>query len=191
MKYKKIVPEVEIVYWNGQNINEVKELCGFVVTKDWPLQLTTNEGQFYPQTGDVIIRENNKIFSMNNVEFEITYEKSYTNKSKSLDFETYQKEAVRTAIYGAGSKIIYPALGLANEAGEVLGKIKKVLRDKEGVFTEETNLEIGKEIGDVLWYIAALAKDLDLDLDIIAENNINKLRDRQARNVIQGSGDNR
>lgn len=191
MKYKKIVPEVEIVYWNGQNINEVKELCGFVVTKDWPLQLTTNEGQFYPQTGDVIIRENNKIFSMNNVEFEITYEKSYTNKSKSLDFETYQREAVRTAIYGAGSKIIYPALGLANEAGEVLGKIKKVLRDKEGVFTEETNLEIGKEIGDVLWYIAALAKDLDLDLDIIAENNINKLRDRQARNVIQGSGDNR
>lgn len=108
-----------------------------------------------------------------------------------MNFSEYQKEAVRTAIYGAGSKIIYPALGLANEAGEVLGKIKKVLRDKEGVFTEETNLEIGKEIGDVLWYIAALAKDLNLDLDIIAENNINKLRDRQARNVIHGSGDNR
>ncbi len=108
-----------------------------------------------------------------------------------MTFKQYQDEAVRTAIYGTGSKIIYPALGLANEAGEVLGKIKKVLRDKEGVFTEETNLEIGKEIGDVLWYIAALARDLDLDLNVIAENNIIKLRDRQARNVIQGSGDNR
>ena len=108
-----------------------------------------------------------------------------------MTFKEYQDEAVRTAIYGVGSKIIYPALGLANEAGEVLGKIKKVLRDKEGVFTEETNLEIGKEIGDVLWYIAALARDLNLDLDVIAESNIIKLRDRQTRNVIQGSGDNR
>lgn len=191
MQYKQIVPTVQVVYWDGQNIDDVKELCGLAVTKDWPLQLTTSTGQFYPEIGDVIIRENNKIFSMNSLEFEITYEKSYENTNKSLDFETYQNEAVRTAIYGTGSKIIYPALGLANEAGEVLGKIKKVLRDKEGVFTEETNLEIGKEIGDVLWYIAALARDLELDLNVIAENNIIKLRDRQARNVIQGSGDNR
>lgn len=108
-----------------------------------------------------------------------------------MTFKDYQDKAVETAIYGAGNKIIYPALGLANEAGEVLGKIKKVLRDKEGVFTEETNKAIGDEIGDVLWYIAALARDLDISLEDVADRNIQKLLDRRARNVIQGSGDNR
>lgn len=108
-----------------------------------------------------------------------------------MDFNEYQDRAVKTAIYGAGNTIIYPALGLANEAGEVLGKIKKVLRDKEGIFTEETNKAIADEIGDVLWYMAALSRDLKVSLDDIAHNNIKKLLDRQARNVIQGSGDNR
>lgn len=108
-----------------------------------------------------------------------------------MDFKEYQLKAVDTAIYGAGNSIIYPALGLANEAGEVLGKIKKVLRDKEGVFTPETNEAIGDEIGDVLWYIAALARDLGISMDDIAANNLKKLADRQTRGVIQGSGDKR
>ena len=108
-----------------------------------------------------------------------------------MNFNEYQVKAVETAIYGTGSTIIYPALGLANEAGEVLGKIKKVLRDKDGIFTGETNQAIGDEIGDVLWYMAALARDLGLSLDDIANKNIQKLMDRKARNVIQGSGDNR
>ena len=108
-----------------------------------------------------------------------------------MTFKEYQSQAVETAIYGAGSTIIYPALGLANEAGEVLGKIKKVLRDKEGVFDQESSKAIGDELGDVLWYIAALARDLDISLEDIADKNIAKLKDRRARNVIQGSGDNR
>jgi NTP pyrophosphatase (non-canonical NTP hydrolase) len=108
-----------------------------------------------------------------------------------MTFRDYQEKAVETAVYGNGDKIIYPALGLANEAGEVLGKIKKVLRDNEGRFTTDRCVAIGDEIGDVLWYIAALAKDLDLSLEDIAKNNIEKLLDRRARNVIQGSGDNR
>jgi len=108
-----------------------------------------------------------------------------------MTFKDYQDKAVETAIYGAGNNIIYPALGLANEAGEVLGKIKKVLRDKNGEFTPETNQAIGDEIGDVLWYMAALARDLNLSLEDIADRNIAKLLDRRARNVIQGSGDNR
>lgn len=108
-----------------------------------------------------------------------------------MDFNEYQDKAVATAIYGAGNVVIYPALGLANEAGEVLGKIKKVLRDKNGEFTEETNKAIGDEIGDVLWYMAALCRDLNIQLDDVAQNNIYKLLDRQSRNVIQGSGDNR
>lgn len=108
-----------------------------------------------------------------------------------MEFKEYQEKAVKTAIYGSGSNIIYPALGLANEAGEVLGKIKKVLRDKEGNFNEENNKAIGSEIGDVLWYIAALARDLGLSLEDIANDNIKKLEDRQARGVIHGSGDSR
>lgn len=109
-----------------------------------------------------------------------------------MTFKDYQDKAVKTAIYGSGSTIIYPALGLANEAGEVLGKIKKVLRDKEGDFSaQETKIAIADEIGDVLWYIAALSRDIDVPLETIAQRNIEKLLDRQARKVIQGSGDNR
>ncbi len=108
-----------------------------------------------------------------------------------MNFAKYQEEAVKTAIYGAGSTIIYPALGLGNEAGEVLGKIKKVLRDNEGVYTPDKKAEIAGEIGDVLWYMAALCRDLGIQLEHVAESNLDKLRDRQARNVIQGSGDNR
>jgi NTP pyrophosphatase (non-canonical NTP hydrolase) len=114
-----------------------------------------------------------------------------TKRKIEMTFKNYQELAVETAVYGAGDRIIYPALGLANEAGEVLGKIKKVLRDRNGVFTGESNQAIGDEIGDVLWYIAALSRDLGLSLDDIAERNIQKLIDRKARNVIQGSGDNR
>lgn len=108
-----------------------------------------------------------------------------------MTLDTYQQDATRTAIYGAGNKIIYPALGLANEAGEVLGKIKKVLRDNNGDFTLEHRVEISKELGDVLWYCAALSNDLGISLDVIAFNNLAKLKDRQTRGVIQGSGDNR
>lgn len=108
-----------------------------------------------------------------------------------MTFNEYQNEAAQTAVYSDNSKIIYPALGLSNEAGEVLGKIKKVLRDNNGVYSPASVLEIGKEIGDVLWYIAALSRDLGLDMNAIAENNIAKLKDRMNRGVIQGSGDNR
>ncbi len=108
-----------------------------------------------------------------------------------MTFNEYQNEAAQTAVYSDNSKIIYPALGLSNEAGEVLGKIKKVLRDNNGVYSPASVVEIGKEIGDVLWYIAALSRDLGLDMNAIAENNITKLKDRMNRGVIQGSGDNR
>jgi NTP pyrophosphatase (non-canonical NTP hydrolase) len=109
-----------------------------------------------------------------------------------MTFKDYQDRAVETAIYGAGNAIIYPALGLANEAGEVLGKIKKVLRDKGGDFHHlDTRMAIADEIGDVLWYMAALCKDLDIPLESVANRNIVKLLDRRERNVIQGSGDNR
>jgi len=108
-----------------------------------------------------------------------------------MTFEEYQRKAVATAIYGAGNRVVYPTLGLCGEAGEVAEKIKKVLRDKEGVFLVEDKEQIKKELGDVLWYIANIANDLFINMDDIAKGNIEKLNSRKERGVIHGSGDNR
>lgn len=108
-----------------------------------------------------------------------------------MQFKEYQEKAVETAIYGAGSTIIYPTLGLANEAGEVAGKIKKVLRDNDGNFDAKSIEGIKGEIGDVLWYMAALCRDLGISLEDVAQANLTKLYDRRERGVLQGSGDNR
>ncbi len=109
-----------------------------------------------------------------------------------MTFDEYQQSAVATAIYPVEWSVIYPALGLGNEAGEVQGKVKKQIRDGSGeAATEEQKKEVAKEIGDVLWYCAALARDLGWSLDTIAQNNIQKLKDRQERGMLGGSGDNR
>ena len=98
----------------------------------------------------------------------------------------YQRAAAKTAIYKAEHAVIYPALGLAAEAGEVANKVKKIMRD--GKFDREA---IADEVGDCLWYIAALCRDLNVNLQDIADNNIKKLKDRQERGVLSGSGDKR
>jgi NTP pyrophosphatase (non-canonical NTP hydrolase) len=109
-----------------------------------------------------------------------------------MDFNEYQTKSRNTAGYpDIGHPIIYPTLGLVNEAGEVAGKIKKVFRDKEGKISEETREALKAELGDVLWYIAQVATELDLSLDQIAEYNIAKLYDRLQRGMIKGDGDNR
>ncbi len=103
----------------------------------------------------------------------------------------YQLAALRTAIYGTGDSIVYPTLGLAGEAGEVANKVKKILRDKNGLFSGPDREVIADELGDVLWYCAALARDLGFTLDEICINNIDKLKKRQATNTVRGSGDDR
>jgi NTP pyrophosphatase (non-canonical NTP hydrolase) len=108
-----------------------------------------------------------------------------------MTFSEYQEAAISTAIYPQEHSIIYPALKLAGEAGEVAEKVGKVLRDSGGAFTDEKRRELAKEIGDVLWYCAAISRDLGLNLDDVATANIAKLRSRQERGVLQGSGDNR
>lgn len=108
-----------------------------------------------------------------------------------MTFNEYQEQALSTAIYPDQYRIFYPSLGLVGESGEVAEKVKKVLRDKGGLFDELTKAEIVKEISDVLWYLAALASDLGVSLDHVAEVNISKLLSRKERNVLQGSGDNR
>ena len=110
-----------------------------------------------------------------------------------MDFKSYQNKALETALYNEKYKVIYPALGLGNEAGEVLGKVKKWLRgdDGEGAMSPERQQALKEELGDVLWYLAVLARDLGLDLGEIAEGNITKLQSRKERGAIQGDGDKR
>lgn len=113
-----------------------------------------------------------------------------------LTFENYQLDAASTAIYpGAGygeeKAIVYCLLGLTNEAGEVAGKFKKILRDDHGFISEDKRKELGAEIGDVLWYVSNLASELGYGLEDIARENLAKLNSRKARGVIGGSGDNR
>ena len=109
-----------------------------------------------------------------------------------MDIETYQEKAKKTALYpNAGTNFIYPTLGLVSESGEVAGKIKKVIRDKNGIIDENTKMEIKKELGDVLWYLSQLATELNLSLDEIANENLQKLSSRLERNKIHGEGDDR
>ena len=109
-----------------------------------------------------------------------------------MDLHTYQARAAVTALYpDVGSNPIYPTLGLCGEAGEVADKVKKVLRDHQGNFSEQIRAELALELGDVLWYVARLASELNLELEAIAEGNLAKLASRAARNVISGSGDQR
>ena len=109
-----------------------------------------------------------------------------------MDFNEYQQKSRQTALYPAiGHPVIYPTLGLVNEAGEVAGKIKKVFRDKDGQISTETRHALKAELGDVLWYLAQVATELGLTLDEVAEANIVKLVDRQQRGKIGGDGDER
>jgi NTP pyrophosphatase (non-canonical NTP hydrolase) len=108
-----------------------------------------------------------------------------------MRFDDYQKAARRTAIYADRHRVIYPALGLASEAGEVAGKIKKVLRDQDGDFEKAPLEAIKDELGDVLWYVAVLAADLGLALEEIAADNVAKLEARMERGTIGGAGDRR
>lgn len=107
-----------------------------------------------------------------------------------MNFNEYQKRARKTAVYPKiGKNYIYPALGLGGESGEVLEKIKKLIRDKNGKVDAEFLMLVEKEMGDMLWYIANLAAEFKIPLDKIATNNIKKLSDRQKRNKLHGSGD--
>lgn len=117
-----------------------------------------------------------------------------------MKFDDYQTQAILTdtARLAIDEKARYDgymekALGLAGETGEVLEKIKKMIRDKDGVFqaTPEEIEELKKELGDVLWYLSAIAYYNGISLENVAITNLNKLKDRKARDKIHGSGDNR
>jgi NTP pyrophosphatase (non-canonical NTP hydrolase) len=109
-----------------------------------------------------------------------------------MNFNQYQKEARKTNLYPIISRSVALVFGLCEEAGEVAGKFKKYFRgdldsttDPVGVLREQ----MLAELGDVLWYVSQIADDMGLSLDKVAEYNITKLKDRQKRNKIKGSGD--
>ena len=106
-------------------------------------------------------------------------------------FTMYQIAAKETAVYDTHLEVWYPALGLAGEAGKIANKVKKIYRDNGGVVTGDHMIAIAKELGDVLWYVAALCTDLGIDMGTVARQNLMDLRDRAERDKIHGDGDDR
>lgn len=104
----------------------------------------------------------------------------------------YQQKASETAIFPKEKALEYITLGLTGEAGEIANKVKKLIRDGADKETfEQKKIEIGYELGDVLWYCAMLAREVDINLGHIMEKNIEKLHSRKERGTLGGSGDNR
>ena len=138
---------------------------------------------------ELLKKESNMLFKAK------TNGKKFIHIDAPLTLNEYQERMSDTAIYKW--PVIYPALGLSSEVGEVLGKVKRWIRDDDVRFngaveiTSEQRSDIAAEIGDVLWYIAALSKDLGLTLEDVAQMNLDKLADRKIRGKLKGSGDNR
>lgn len=107
----------------------------------------------------------------------------------TAEFKAYQQEAIKTRMAGTERSLTYSALGLAGEAGELANKVKKILRGDPN--RDELIEGVKSEMGDVLWYLAALCDDLGVSLEDIASENIKKIRSRYARGKITGGGDNR
>ena len=111
-----------------------------------------------------------------------------------MNFDEYQFQAEKTAVYpeehGIGG-LVYTVLGLANEAGEVAGKLKKLIRGDELPPGPSWVDIIGDELGDVLWYVAQVCEELGISMQTVAENNLKKLSSRAERGVLKGSGDKR
>lgn len=112
-------------------------------------------------------------------------------KYNSMLISEYEEIVKETAVYPSTHRILYPALGMAGEAGEVANKVKKIIRDGIDAQPEDWRTQIAKEIGDVLWYCAALAHDLNVPLSVIAAQNKDKLLARKKKGTLKGSGDDR
>lgn len=110
-----------------------------------------------------------------------------------MTLNEYQAQAHETSHNTTigGNTLLYPVLGLAGEVGEVLNKVKKVYRDNGGALGNTRRTEMAAELGDILWYVAEIATQLNFDLDDIAVGNLTKLADRARRGAIGGSGDER
>lgn len=107
-------------------------------------------------------------------------------------YKDYQKQSRKTwSLVKVEGPLVYPTLGLVNEAGEFAGKIKKIFRDKKGVVSSEDREMLKGELGDVLWYFTQICTELNITIEEVAEANLDKLFSRMRRKKIHGSGDNR
>ena len=128
---------------------------------------------------------------------------SYTTKERieekrenNMNFNEYQRECKKTDVGTSAQDCIKPGwlyyvLGIAGESGELMEKIKKLFRDKNGIVDFEFKEAIIKEMGDIQWYMARLADWFEIDFESVFITNIEKLQSRKARNKIHGEGDNR
>lgn len=106
--------------------------------------------------------------------------------------KNYQEEALKTWLTldkNISANLTYLSLGLASETGEVVGKLAKLIRDNNSEICQYNKDQIALELGDCLWFISVIAKELGFSLEEIQERNIGKLRSRQLRNKINGDGD--
>lgn len=111
---------------------------------------------------------------------------------KTPKYKDYQKSSRKTWSYiKMEHPIVYPTIGLNNEVGEFSGKIKKIFRDKNGLFSEEDKEALKLELGDVLWYFTQICTELGYTLEDVAEANLDKLSSRLERGTIGGDGDER
>jgi NTP pyrophosphatase (non-canonical NTP hydrolase) len=111
-----------------------------------------------------------------------------------MTFDEYMAQASKTAQYDRDDleyHLMYLCMGLAGEGGEVIEKIKKIVRNDKGAVSQEKRDDLKKELGDVLWYLSQMARELNLSFDEVAEANIKKLADRAQRGVIKSEGDTR
>jgi NTP pyrophosphatase (non-canonical NTP hydrolase) len=110
-----------------------------------------------------------------------------------MKFNDYQQRALTTVISEGNefNDLLHWVLGINGESGEIAEKVKKIIRDKGGRVSAADKQELGREIGDVLWYLAVFAHHLGIKFDDVAADNLHKLADRQKRGRLQGSGDHR
>lgn len=113
-----------------------------------------------------------------------------------MNLNDYSTQALTTLTtnydYGTiTAQMMGQILGLSDESGEVLGKFKKLLRDKQGELSDDDKKEIAKELGDVLWYVNSVSHLMGYTLEEVAQMNIDKLASRKDRGQLHGSGDNR
>ncbi len=113
-----------------------------------------------------------------------------------MGFDEYQEKAKKYDFFEPTGNLkdvgfIEKVLGLTGEAGEAADKIKKILRDKDGIVSDADREAVAKELGDTLWYLATTARYFGVSLSSIAEGNITKLEDRYQRNRLHGEGDER
>lgn len=111
-----------------------------------------------------------------------------------MEFDDYQEKTNVTATFTgkqAEHELMYLTLGTCGEVGEIAEKVKKIIRNDDGVISDEKRELLKLEVGDVLWYLAQLSRVLGFSLEGAAQANLVKIMDRRARGVIKSSGDTR